>query len=237
MELIVVYDNEAKKGLLKGWGFSCFINTGEHKILFDTGWDGQVLLRNMELLGIDVHQIDILVLSHQHWDHIGGLPTFLFQNPKVKVYIPASFSANLKKEISSRGKHLHAHVPTCSERSHDECPLVHEITGAQEICKDIYTTGELGTDIKEQSLVVDTGKGMYVLTGCAHPGLASILGSASKLGDVVGILGGLHDSTDYDLLQSLQFIGAGHCTSHKDDIMRVFPETCRSIFAGFKARI
>lgn len=214
MKLTVVYDNEAKEGLIKGWGFSCFVDTGEHKILFDTGWDGQVLLHNMEVLGIDVHGIDILILSHQHWDHIGGLPTFLFQNPKVNVYVPASFSANLKKEISSRS-------------------VLHEVTGIQEICRRVYTTGELGTEIKEQSLVIDSDKGMYVLTGCAHPGLQSIIDSASRIGNIEGIVGGLHDSTDYDLLGKLKFIGAGHCTSHKSCIEGMFPDRYRNTFAGF----
>jgi len=216
MKLIVVYDNEAKEGLIKGWGFSCYIDTGEHKILFDAGWDGQVLLQNMKLLGIDVHAIDILVLSHQHWDHIGGLATFLFQNPRVNVYLPASFSVNLKKEIASRVEYLH------------------EIKGAQNICNGIYTIGELGTDIKEQSLVIETEKGFYIITGCAHPGLKNILSSSSELGKVIGILGGLHADTDYDLLRNLEFIGAGHCTAHKKEIMDLFPGTYRNIFAGFE---
>ena len=237
MELIVVYDNEAKEGLLKGWGFSCFINTGKHRILFDTGWDGHVLLNNMEALGIDIHEIDILVLSHNHWDHIGGLPTFLFQNPNVDVYVPASFSGNLKKEIAARGKHLYREVSTDPKRLHDAYPRLHEVTGPQEICRGVCTTGELGTDIKEQSLVIESVRGMYVLTGCAHPGLETILHSASRLGSVVGIIGGLHDSTDYSLLRNLQFIGAGHCTSHKEDVMQLFPQTYRNIFAGFMIHI
>lgn len=108
MKLTVIYDNEAKKSLNKGWGFSCLIETVGHKILFDTGWDAHILLSNMDKLGFSPEEIDILVLSHQHWDHIGGVPTFLNMNPDVDVFIPASFSANLKKEISTRGKQADA---------------------------------------------------------------------------------------------------------------------------------
>ena len=53
-------------------------------------------------LGIDPASISKLILSHQHWDHIGGLPEILHANPGLTVYVPASFSENLKREIKKR---------------------------------------------------------------------------------------------------------------------------------------
>lgn len=219
MKLTVVYDNEAKKGLQSGWGFSCYIVAPDKNILFDTGWDGHLLLKNMGKLSISPQDIDILVLSHQHWDHIGGLPTLMDTNPNLEIYVPSGFSANLKKDMSSR------------------CLLLHEVKGPQEICRGVCTTGELGKEIKEQSLVLDSGRGLYVVAGCAHPGLAEILDSASVFGDVAGIIGGLHDSREYDRLAKMQLVGAGHCTANKDGIREMYPDAFEDIFAGYVKEI
>ncbi|MCD4704112.1 MAG: MBL fold metallo-hydrolase, partial [Methanosarcinaceae archaeon] len=141
MELTVVYDNKADPDLISGWGFSCYIKFGQHHILFDTGWNGCALLENLDSLGIDIRTIDTLVLSHQHWDHIGGMSHVLNACPGMDVYVPTSFSTNLKKEI--------AKVAT-----------LHEIRQAQSIFQGVYTTGELGSDIKEQSLVLGGDRGV-----------------------------------------------------------------------------
>ncbi|MDY0387516.1 MAG: MBL fold metallo-hydrolase [Methanolobus sp.] len=220
MKLSVIYDNEANEGLQSGWGFACLIETDEHKILFDTGWDGHLLLENMDNMLIDPNSIDILVLSHQHWDHVGGVSTFLNENPDVDIYVPASFSAHLKKEMASKGN-----------------GKLYEIKTAQEICNNIYSTGELGNDIKEQSLILKSEKGLFILTGCAHPSLFQIIEAASSFGDVTGIFGGLHDSQEFGLFKNMQLIGAGHCTSHKDTIRKIYPDKFVKIFAGYSIDI
>ncbi len=88
MKLIIVYDNEAKNGLKPDWGFSCLVEDTK-KILFDTGADSEILLYNMKKLNINLEDIDIVVLSHNHWDHTGGLDGFLKANKnKAKVIWP-----------------------------------------------------------------------------------------------------------------------------------------------------
>ncbi len=236
MKLTVIYDNEAKQGLKSGWGFSCLIETPGHNILFDTGWDGHLLLDNMRRLSISPEAIDTLVLSHQHWDHIGGVPTFLCMNPDVDVYVPSSFSPNLKKEISTRGGCPEA-PGSFSEADIPVNPRLHEVKAPRQICKDVYTTGELGNEIKEQSLILDSGSGLYVIAGCAHPGLSAILSAASLFGTVAGIIGGLHDSREYSLLKDLQLIGAGHCTVHKNEFREMYPESFAEIFAGYSVKV
>ncbi len=214
MRLTIVCDNEAEEGFISGWGFSCLVDTGETKILFDTGWDGCALLHNLKKAHISPEEIGKVVLSHQHWDHIGGLSVLLNAHPDMEVYVPASFSKRLKDEISKRARLI-------------------EVSGAQEICRNIYSTGELGTGVKEQSLVVDSGSGLYLITGCSHPGLTEIMNAASKFGTVAGIIGGLHGSTEYGVLEGMRLIAACHCTVHKEEIAERFPGAFKAVSAGW----
>lgn len=85
----IVYDNKAMHGFKASWGFSCFIS---HKInlLFDTGWRYSILKHNMEKLGISIDDIDAIFISHNHWDHAGGLKKLKFKGKIPKIYVPPS---------------------------------------------------------------------------------------------------------------------------------------------------
>jgi len=203
MKLKIVYDNEAKPGFEKGWGFSCLVELEDEKILFDTGWDGNVLLSNMRKSGVRPKDIKRIVISHAHWDHLGGLPHIRRQD--VEVYVPHSFSKRLRGELTSRFR-------------------LNEVKGTQKICEGVWTTGELGNGIKEQSLVLKTGKGLVVLVGCSHPGVRKIFSAASKFGKISGVVGGMHGFKDYALLESLDLIVPTHCTVNKRKIAELFPE-------------
>ena len=91
MEITIVYDNQAGEGLKSGWGFSCLVEAKE-KILFDTGNNGENLLYNLRQLNIQPESIAVVVISHNHWDHTGGLKEFLRSNNNAKVFPPRSFS-------------------------------------------------------------------------------------------------------------------------------------------------
>lgn len=94
MEIKIVYDNNAEEGFKSGWGFSCLVETDKgEKVLFDTGASSKVLLYNMRQFGIEPESINIVVLSHFHFDHTGGLKGFLRANGnKARVYRPKAFS-------------------------------------------------------------------------------------------------------------------------------------------------
>jgi 7,8-dihydropterin-6-yl-methyl-4-(beta-D-ribofuranosyl)aminobenzene 5'-phosphate synthase len=173
----IIYDNYQFDPQLKAeWGFSCFISGTQKTILFDTGGDGSTLLSNMKKLKIVPEQVDLIFLSHIHGDHTGGLLEFLKKNHKVKVFLPYSFPATFKKEITERGAQYI------------------EVKEPIEICKDVFSTGELGASIKEQSLIIKTEKGLVIVTGCAHLGIVGIVKKTKELlnQNIYLVLGGFH---------------------------------------------
>lgn len=208
MKLTTVYDNEvypeaSATGLTSEWGFSCLIELSGERILFDTGGDGSILLRNMEILGIDPEDLTTIMISHEHWDHTGGLSDLLGMNRDAEIYLLASFSGSFKNKIKN--------------------PVI-EVRGPAKICDRVHTTGELGTATKEQSLVLETKSGMVVITGCAHPGIGEIMEAVSGFGDIRGIIGGFHDFSDYHLLNGVKFLSPCHCTRHLSEIVSKFPD-------------
>ena len=210
LSITVIYDNNPyKAGLKTGWGFSCLIRGTEKAVLFDTGGDGATLLANMKKLGISPGEIDMVVLSHIHGDHVGGLTRFLEKNPNVTVFVPKSFPGDFKREIKRYGAH------------------VVEVQESMKICEGVYSTGELGTDIKEQSLVIHDKRGLIIITGCAHPGIVNVVNKAKDLfrRDIFLLVGGIHlykknklelnKIVAYLKKTGVQHIGPCHCSGDK----------------------
>ena len=175
--LTIVFDNyPGDKTLATGWGFGCVIRGLEKTILFDTGEDGFILLNNMEKLGVSPADIDVLVLSHAHYDHAGGLSEFLAQNSSVAVFLPEAFPEDVKDAVRKAGARIV------------------ETTDPQQICRGAYTSGVLRNGIEEQGMYVETAEGIVVITGCAHPGIVNITKAAKQNADqpVLAVLGGFH---------------------------------------------
>ena len=207
LSITVSYDNNPYKERLKtAWGFSCVVSGAEKTILFDTGGDGSILLTNMEELDINPGKIDLIVLSHIHGDHVGGLPSFIEKNSEVVVYLPKSFPRKFKKRVKEYGA------------------KVVEVQEPLKICEGVYSTGEIGTLIKEQSLIIYIEKGLIVITGCAHPGIVKIVNKAKDLikDDVLLVMGGFHlDGESKGEIENIIFsfrklgvnyIGPCHCS-------------------------
>ena len=88
-----VYDafGSEKKGVTQDFGFSCVVNYEGKVVLFDSGTNATVFESNLKALKIDLRTIDIAIVSHGHYDHIGGFDYLLSVNPTVKIYLPNDF--------------------------------------------------------------------------------------------------------------------------------------------------
>ena len=194
------------RGLEADWGFSALIEGTEKTILFDTGTKPEVLIGNMEKLKIDFQKPEVVIISHNHTDHTGGLDAFLARNHAVTVLLPASAPEEFVNEVKSKASGVLL----------KQEPF--------EVCKGVFLTGEMGTAIKEQSIVFDMGDGIVVMTGCAHPGIVEIIGKSKQIvnKDVLLVFGGFHllNYSDeqmnaiIDAFRKLgvQKCGATHCT-------------------------
>ncbi len=176
--LTVLYDNSLSRGVGEAdWGFAALIEGLERTILFDTGANGDILLRNLEALKIDPARIDLIVISHAHEDHTAGLAAVLNKKPGLAVYVPSSFAgAALEAAVKGAGGSLVA------------------AKGPLTLFPGAMVTGDLGEAIVEQALVLDTPQGSVVVTGCAHPGIVPMLEKikAIRKTDLAAVLGGFH---------------------------------------------
>ena len=192
MRLTVIYDNySSQPGFSYGWGFSLLIQGAKKTILFDTGESGIRLKKNLEKAGIKPEEIDLVVLSHIHHDHTGGIAWLVSAHPGIEVVVPASFPESFKQGIINAGGKLK------------------EIKEKTALMEGIYSSGEFPGAIPEQSLWIKTEKGLVLITGCAHPGILKIIEEAKKqMGEekIYLVIGGFHlfGKTEPELKEIIQ---------------------------------
>ena len=208
--ITILYDNTVcKEGTKSHWGFSCLIEGTEKTILFDTGWEGQILIENIDSLRVDLDSLELIVISHNHPDHTGGLDSVLGRKSDVPVYFGASYPASFGQNISNKGA-----TPVRVDE-----PI--------KICENVFSSGELHGAVNEQSLILDTEKGLVVIVGCSHPGIINILKKVKELHNknIYMVLGGFHllntaDSGVNQIIEEFKELGvekcgATHCTGER----------------------
>jgi len=209
--ITVICDNYTTRDDLEAsWGFACLIVQGGKNILFDTGSDGVVLSHNMARLGIDPASIDLLMISHQHWDHVGGIYSILNARRDLRVCVVRSFSIHFKSDMKRYGADII------------------EVEDAGEIMPGIFTTGEMEGLLPEQAALLQTEAGTVVITGCAHPGIVRIIETAKKIlpkDDIALVMGGFHllNEGDNEILSIIErfktldvrYAAASHCSGER----------------------
>lgn len=212
----IIYDNTAiSEGLIPDWGYSALITGLGKTILFDTGTKPEVFVSNFRKMNLDASGIDYLVLSHEHGDHTEGIPGLVTMARNIPVIIPHSFSQQFKSRMLN----------------YEMEPIL--VNEPALICEDLYTSGEFPDPTPEQALVLNTTKGLVVMTGCSHPGIIKMLKEIKSRfrKDIYMVFGGFHllqksdeemKSIIYEMRQiGVVKCGATHCTGdHQIDLFR-----------------
>jgi 7,8-dihydropterin-6-yl-methyl-4-(beta-D-ribofuranosyl)aminobenzene 5'-phosphate synthase len=226
-KITILYDNYGfREGYRYGWGFSAYIEHDNRKILFDFGENWDAIEHNMKLSGISPEDIDIAILSHDHWDHNGGLKGFLSENEKAEVFLPAGFGG---REIFD--------APMWEDTLDGR--EVKIVNHSSEIGDGIYTSGALPSDIglREQALGIETDRGILAIVGCSHPGVDTLIESLKRFGKVFGVMGGFHGFENIDYFEELELIVPTHCTKKREEILERYPEKAIKAGAGFRLDI
>lgn len=178
----MIYNNTGSAESLKSeWGLSIWIESENSALLYDAGGDASVLISNLTELDIDLSKLKTIVISHNHWDHRNGLKSILEKtNFTPLVYVPSLDLQDFKSKLPQA-----------------KCAGILE---PQQITGGIWSTGQLsavfsGQIINEQSLILEQGDEMVLLTGCSHPGIVEIATRAKEVHldkKLILIAGGFH---------------------------------------------
>ena len=241
-QITVLYDAFGKSSdMHKDWGYAALVEYGGKRILFDTGNNPDILAHNAKVKGVDLSKLDLVVMSHRHGDHMGGLSYVLKVNPAVKIYAPKEGFGVYGADLPSTFYRKDASLPA-DQRYYDGAPpeimrfgsawpganfqLVDRDT---EIAPDIHlitlVSDKPGTlELRELSLAISTPEGIVIVVGCSHPGIEKIVAAASTIAPRVHLIaGGFHLVTaadsDIDRIVTalhdqfkVDYIAPGHCT-------------------------
>ena len=131
---------------------------------------------NAKVADVDFSDVDEIIISHNHGDHTGGINTVLTQKKDIPVYIPYPPDKRLEDNTGANGGKVFSYANPFQLSEH------------------VWTSGTMGDQIREQCLVIDHEKGLIVIVGCSHPGIAEMLASIKKNfnTDIYAVMGGFH---------------------------------------------
>ncbi len=246
MRATILIDNIAEAPLCGEWGLAVYIEYKGRKILLDAGSSGSIV-KNAERLGIDLSAVEYGVLSHAHYDHADGICAFFGANSTAQFYMREGTAEDCygKKWIFSKYIGIkRGMLEKFSDRityvggDFELCPggslIPHKTEGLAALGKraGMYRKPcrhwEVDDFKHEQSLVLDTEKGLVIFNSCSHGGADNIIrevGETYPDKKIYALVGGLHlfSSTENEVLDvakrinetGIQKVVTGHCTGDK----------------------
>jgi 7,8-dihydropterin-6-yl-methyl-4-(beta-D-ribofuranosyl)aminobenzene 5'-phosphate synthase len=213
-QVTILYDAFGKpSNLKKDWGYSALVEYGGKRILFDTGNNAEFFKHNVETLGLDLRNLDFVVISHRHGDHTSGLSYVLSMNPNVTIYAPYEVSGFATPVLPGIMAAINQHDPSLPVYMHyfdgvkqetrpsgSPWPTAHfkTIEDTTEVAPGMFIVSNIsdvaGTkEMHEISLALRTPQGLVLIVGCSHPGIEKIVQSATPLdGHIFAVFGGFH---------------------------------------------
>src|SRR6266481_4258349 len=195
----ILYDAFGKSpSLTMDFGFAALVENGGKRILFDTGNNAKIFEHNVKALGVNLRNLDFVVMSHRHADHTSGITYLLTVNPKVKIYVPDEswglFARGVKSDIYRKDPSLPAdmryyggHPPEILEGG-TPWPGGNFIPISQktEVAPGIFILPGVSTspgtlELKELSLAIKSTQGVILIVGCSHPGVEHIVQEAAAI--------------------------------------------------------
>jgi len=211
VEVLNLYDSfgSDEHGATLDWGFSTLIRYQDMTILFDGGSSAKLLERNARALGVDLREVDIAVLSHNHYDHISGFDHLLAVNPEVKIFLPndgliggrpSRTAKQAEWNVSQRRGYRFPNADVVYMKNHQEiAPGVRVVVTTSELVG--YFNRYPPNDeepkfigLPEVTLALEADTGWVLVTGCSHSEVVRIVQTAkSELdGEIKGLVGGFH---------------------------------------------
>jgi 7,8-dihydropterin-6-yl-methyl-4-(beta-D-ribofuranosyl)aminobenzene 5'-phosphate synthase len=241
-EITILYDAFGNDpAMKKDWGFSALVEVGGKRILFDTGNDGDIFAANVKAKGVDLANLDFVVLSHRHSDHMAGLNHVLTVNPRVKIYAPREGFGIYGSSLPSSFYRKDESLPPQMRYYDGKPPEVMKFGAAWQGAnfETIEKTTEVapgvtlialvseapGTrELRELSLAVNTPDGVVLVVGCSHPGIDKIVEAAAAINPKIHLIaGGFHLVVAQDEVITkavaalkdvfkVEHVAPGHCT-------------------------
>lgn len=211
MKISILMDDANVPQFCSEHGLSLFIETAEHKVLFDMG-KSDLFLRNAEIMHIDVADADVAILSHGHYDHGGGLQAFLNRNSVAKIYVhqkafEGHYARRKSGEIASIGIEQELQqskqiTTTVKEYQIDDTLFLFSALEGNRLrskSNDVLLIKENGVYkpdpfFHEQNLLIQENGKRVLIAGCAHRGIVNILDKAMEIagGPMHLVIGGFH---------------------------------------------
>ncbi len=245
--MTILYDSFGKNpAMTMDWGYAALLEYGGKRILFDTGNNAAIFEHNVKAAGVDLRNLDFVVMSHRHGDHMGGLAYLLRVNPTVKIYAPKERSGVYGDDSPSSAFYRKDPSLPAEQRYYGGKPPailqmgsawpganIQLIDKTMEIAPSVYVialvSDKPGTlELRELSLAIRTPDGLVLVVGCSHPGVEHIVQEATAIDPHIHILfGGLHEvqAPDPEVERvaavlhdqyKLERVAPGHCTGEPE---------------------